>query len=224
MHKEMVIALTFILWVQRANEYSSKKHVYYNVEFNWPSYIIGLSREQEVKTILIYMIITTFNKYLAEKLLSQRWKQFIHHVISIPGMDVNGVTHLHYLTGKRSGATSWHIPLVLNHGAHWFSVPLHALRHSKGIHGCALRDSFRRQNWHLWKSHRHGTLEIHPIDQAWKTHNIIQGKSLSLICGSLRWLKDQEAQGGQQPVQAVANNGTIQLWQVQSILLTIQNR
>ncbi|KAI7873826.1 DNA repair helicase [Lichtheimia hyalospora FSU 10163] len=32
------------------------------------------------------------------------------------------------------------------------------------------------------------------------------GKSLSLICGSLRWLKDQEAQGGQQPVQTVANN------------------
>lgn len=101
--------------------------------------------------------------------------------------------------------TYTHTFLCLGHGAYWFPVPLHAVRHSEWIHGCSIRDPFSRQNWHLWKSHRHGMLEIYSQSINLKTHNVMQGKSLSLICGSLRWLKDQESQGAQQPM---AKKGT----------------
>ena len=82
----------------------------------------------------------------------------------------------------------------LSPSARYFDVRIsfRTVSHSIRIYARSLLHSSATQTRHLRIAHRHGKTRsrIHAAVDAF-LHRIFQGKSLSLICGSLRWLFDE---------------------------------
>ncbi len=99
--------------------------------------------------------------------------------------------------------------LIIWHGEQEQSVsfPLPALSHPGELHGGPLHGSGSGESRYIRESHRHGqsaaAREIRHLTVSCECLRaflclVLQGKSLSLICGALTWLRDYEQQKKQE--------------------------